>query len=249
MPQATRTFRIFVSSTFSDLKEERNALQKYVFPRLRDLAMAHGCRFQAIDLRWGVSEEAALDQQTMKICLTEIERCQKVSPRPNFVILLGDRFGWRPLPFVIPAEEFEKIRLHLSEDEKSLLCWRNDPPEGMKGWYRWDDNAVPAEYVLQPRYNGSRYKVYEIWESEVERPLVAALERAALQAGLEDEALEKYTLSATGQEIMCGAIKGKDAREHVFGFFRSISNPDEIQNSTVGRAFIEPDPENQRRQQ
>ena len=33
MPQATRTFRIFVSSTFSDLKEERNVLQKYVFPR------------------------------------------------------------------------------------------------------------------------------------------------------------------------------------------------------------------------
>jgi len=29
MAQATRTFRIFVSSTFSDLKEERNALQKY----------------------------------------------------------------------------------------------------------------------------------------------------------------------------------------------------------------------------
>ena len=33
MAHATRTFRIFVSSTFSDLKEERNALQKYVFPR------------------------------------------------------------------------------------------------------------------------------------------------------------------------------------------------------------------------
>ena len=36
MPQTTRTFRIFVSSTFSDLKAERNALQERVFPRLRD---------------------------------------------------------------------------------------------------------------------------------------------------------------------------------------------------------------------
>jgi hypothetical protein len=62
---------------FYDLKTERNALQEKVFPRLRDLAAAHGCRFQAIDLRWGVSEEASLDQQTMKICLGEIERCQK----------------------------------------------------------------------------------------------------------------------------------------------------------------------------
>ncbi len=33
MPQPTRTFRIFVSCTFSDLKEEHNALQKYAFPQ------------------------------------------------------------------------------------------------------------------------------------------------------------------------------------------------------------------------
>ena len=51
MPQATRTFRIFISSTFNDLKEERNALQEQVFPRLRELCMQHGTRFQAIDLR------------------------------------------------------------------------------------------------------------------------------------------------------------------------------------------------------
>ena len=38
MTQSSRTFRIFVSSTFSDLKAERNALQEEIFPRLRDLA-------------------------------------------------------------------------------------------------------------------------------------------------------------------------------------------------------------------
>jgi NACHT domain- and WD repeat-containing protein len=29
-------------------------------------------------MRWGVSEEAALDQQTMRICLEEIARCRRV---------------------------------------------------------------------------------------------------------------------------------------------------------------------------
>jgi len=91
MPRQSRTFRVFVSSTFSDLKAERNKLQEEVFPRLQKLCEAHGCRFQAIDLRWGVSEEAALDQQTMNICFTELRRCQEVTPRPNFIILLGDR--------------------------------------------------------------------------------------------------------------------------------------------------------------
>jgi len=37
MAQSSRTFRIFVSSTFSDLKSERNALQEKVFPRLSEL--------------------------------------------------------------------------------------------------------------------------------------------------------------------------------------------------------------------
>ena len=82
--QPSKTFRIFVSSTFDDLKKERNALQRYVFPGLRELCRQHGCRFQAIDLRWSVSEEVGLDPQTVKICLEEIKRCQHVTPRPNF---------------------------------------------------------------------------------------------------------------------------------------------------------------------
>jgi len=62
MPTATPTFRVFVSSTFEDLKAERVAL-----PKLRQLCEENGARFQAIDLRWGVRDEAALDQQTMEI--------------------------------------------------------------------------------------------------------------------------------------------------------------------------------------
>ena len=94
MAQAGRTFRLFVSSTFSDLKAERNALQQAVFPKLRELCMQHGCRFQAIDLRWGVRDEAALDQQTMAICVDEIARCQRVTPPPNF-LWQGACESWR----------------------------------------------------------------------------------------------------------------------------------------------------------
>ena len=61
MPTATRTFRVFVSSTFEDLKAERDALQRVVFPRLRKLCEANNVRFQAIYLRWGVRD--------MEICL------------------------------------------------------------------------------------------------------------------------------------------------------------------------------------
>ena len=53
---AKHVFRIFVSSTFNDLRAERNALQAEVFPRLRALCESDeiSAHFQPIDLRCGV---------------------------------------------------------------------------------------------------------------------------------------------------------------------------------------------------
>ncbi len=245
MTQSSRTFRIFISSTFSDLKQERDALQKNVFPRLRDLAMTHGFRFQAIDLRWGVSEEAALDQQTMKICLDEIDHCQKNMLKPNFLILMGDRYGWRPLPHEIPATEMQKIIKYLSPTQSQLTIWEeNDEiagiPEmaswnggqikGQYGWYRLDRNAIPEVYVLQPRPKGSIFESYTAWESEVEHPLGMALEQASRQVGFNDVELVKLFYSATGQEIFNGVLQTTDAHKHVFGFLRTINNLDSLEN-------------------
>jgi len=235
MAQEGRTFRIFVSSTFSDMKEERNALQQHVFPRLRELCERHGARFQAIDLRWGVSQQASRDQQTMNICLGEIARCQEVTPRPNFVVLLGDRYGWCPPPPQIPADEFERLLECLTTTDRRLLHWEEDGRDlgdgvemvhwdpdtgtlaGDKGWYRHDDNAVPAEYVLQPWDDYS----YEEWE-EIEGRLRWALETAAKQAGLDREAQSKYWASATHQEIAAGALQVENPQDKVFCFFRSL---------------------------
>ena len=229
MPQPSRTFRVFVSSTFSDLKAERNALQERVFPRLRELCAARGTRFQAIDLRWGVSEEAALDQQTMDICLREIARCQEVTPRPNFVVLLGDRYGWQPPPPQVPGSEFEQILHGLSDDDAGML----------HAWYRRDDNAVPPEYVLQPRERGGPYEASGSWE-RVEEWLHKTLASATEQLNLPDEDRVKYWASATHQEIVRGALRVEDAPEHVFCFFRNIEG---LPKDRSSRDFHDLDPE------
>ncbi len=62
MPQQSKIFRVFVSSTFRDMKEERWILQKDVFPKLEKFCEENGARFQAVDLRWGVNEESQLNQ-------------------------------------------------------------------------------------------------------------------------------------------------------------------------------------------
>lgn len=69
MPQQTKIFRVFISSTFNDMKAERKLLQENVFPELERFCRANGARFQAIDLRWGVNEESQRNQKTMDICL------------------------------------------------------------------------------------------------------------------------------------------------------------------------------------
>ena len=207
MPTATRTFRVFISSTFEDLKAERDALQRDVFPRLRKLCEEHGARFQAIDLRWGVRDEAAIDQQTMEICLREIERCQQTGIKPNFIVLLGERYGWRPLPARIEAEEFNKVRDRATDADKRLI----------DDWYERDENAVPPELLLKPRTGEFADK--DRW-GEVEQKLHRILRVAARDAGLAPEALIKYEASATHQEILKGLGESEEDRRHVFAFFR-----------------------------
>ena len=141
VPVSTPTFRVFVSSTFSDLIAERNLLRARVWPALRERCRARGARFQDVDLRWGVSEEAGLDQRTMDLCLGEVERCRDVSPRPNFLILLGARYGWRPLPPHIPHAEFRAIADRVGAAKTAHL----------ERWYVLDENAVPPLWDLRPR--------------------------------------------------------------------------------------------------
>ncbi len=207
-----RKFRVFLSSTFSDFTGERNALHRFVFPRLRDLALRHDARFQAIDLRWGVRDEAALDQRTMPICLSQIERCRQSTPRPNFVALVGDRLGWRPVPYALRAEDYHALRERAPPAILSLL----------EAWYQRDDNAVPPENVLQPRQRGTRFEDQRTWATEVEGPLVRFLEENAIALG--PGSCDLHLGSAVAQEIRHALHGSEEPVRHAFAFIRSIRN-------------------------
>ncbi len=46
-----RQIRVFVSSTFRDMKEERDYLVKFIFPRLRRMCEQRGVTWGEVDLR------------------------------------------------------------------------------------------------------------------------------------------------------------------------------------------------------
>jgi WD40 repeat protein len=85
---------IFISSTFDDMHAERDYLVKRVFPQLQDWCEQRKLRLVDVDLRWGITEQAAThNKNTLQICLRRIDDC-----RPFFLCFLGQRRGWMPQP-------------------------------------------------------------------------------------------------------------------------------------------------------
>jgi WD40 repeat protein len=220
----SNTFRLFISSTFSDFVAEREALQKRVFPELGKFCAERGARFQAIDLRWGITEEAQQEHDTLRICLEEVRRCQTLSPRPNFAVLLGDRYGWEPVPPRIPQEHWGRLMADAERVHRSLIRF----------CYRLDRNAVPAAYCLLDRSALTRAGLREA-------ALLSALRHAARRFRGKNRL--PYFASATHQEIALGALDTKDEEgnplhpeEHVNVYVRHIAG---LPNDASARAFID----------
>lgn len=142
--------RVFISSTFRDLQEEREHLVKKIFPEIRALCRERGVTFTEVDLRWGITEEEAEREGIIRICLDEIDRC-----RPYFIGILGERYGWTP-----PAADIEQLasdypdlndaKLHgasITEMEIQRGASRQHPTNSDALFYFRDRSATPAEFV------------------------------------------------------------------------------------------------------
>lgn len=238
MANTSKTFRLFISSTFSDFKVEREILQTKVFPEIKKYCSSKSYIFQAIDLRWGVNNEAQLDQKALDMCIKEVQSC-KTHNYPNFLIMLGDRYGWIPLPNIIEKNEFELIITNMRVEDIELL----------EDWYYEDKNQIPISYILKQRVD--EY-IDDITWLKVEKGLRDILQNAVRNLG--DNIKKKYTTSATEAEAIEGIISYSDEtpyqekllkllpelsqldNKHIFGFFRNIDK-----NTTIKDKFISHD--------
>lgn len=108
-----RHIRVFISSTFLDMQEERDVLIKKIFPQLRRICEERAATWTEVDLRWGITDEQKAEGQVLPLCLEEIRRC-----RPFFIGLLGDRYGWIPEPDSISSELIDAqpwLKQHINE--------------------------------------------------------------------------------------------------------------------------------------
>lgn len=204
--RSSRLIRLFISSTFSDMDVERCVLQDIVIPNLKKYCSEQGWQFEAIDLRWGISREAALHHKTIRICLDAIHRCQELSPRPNFFLLLGQRYGWIPVPETILAIDMEIILRYASEKEKTIL----------NEWYIYDGNEVPSCYE------------FKAGDSSVVDDVIMSLIRKCSNELNDKSFNDKYLSSATEKEIICGIFENDSFVDNVVFYARELTDlPDD----------------------
>ncbi len=207
-----RTFRLFISSTFENFGEERRILNQEVAPKMRSYCQARGYDFEIIDLRWGVSSEAALNQNTMEICLGEIRRCKEYSPRPNFLVMQGERYGWVPLPSSLSTDEYEPIFLACDGEDRKLL----------DEWYLLDENVIGGAYVLERRTG--RYVDDKVWaetEAKIRTALFSGMDKAGYGIGKKKD----FDISATEREINEGLFKNGGLAGNAIAFIRDSTRP------------------------
>ena len=106
-----RQIRLFISSTFKDMNEERDYLNNYVFPQVKKYCESRYIEFIPIDLRWGIIEDECKNGLVIASCLQEVDNA-----RPFFVGILGLRYGWMP-----KIEELNCNRPSITQNQEWLL--------------------------------------------------------------------------------------------------------------------------------
>lgn len=195
-PYPWRTVRVFISSTFRDFHAERDYLVKYVFPDLRRECERWHLHLVDVDLRWGVTQQAAESAQVVETCLSHVDEC-----RPFFLCLLGARYGWVPRTEDIPEETRTRYaqladRVGYSITHLELAHATFDPlrapcspiPAGEVFFYLRDDSALPAEDTLTDYSESER--------SEYIRSFCPAHAGEAERVGALKAAIRQYHASA-----------------------------------------------------
>ena len=149
---SNRTVRVFISSTFRDMQEERDYLVKFVFPELRKRCRERQVEFVEVDLRWGITDKQAERGETLPRCLEIINVC-----RPYFVGILGERYGWVPPKSQIPEHLFNTqswIKEHLESSVTELEIMHgvlNNPQMKHRAFFYFRDPSYVAKIPLSRR--------------------------------------------------------------------------------------------------
>lgn len=190
-----RHIRVFISSTFKRMEEEREMLINKTFPLLRRIAQERDVMLTEVDLRWGITPEQSQNGQVVEICLEEIE-----NSIPFFIGIIGDRYGWVPNESDIPEttlERYDKVNAYLKRElsvtEMEMQFGVLERPENMNAYFFIKDGndkdpEEPEHYhdklsllkdavLRNSRYPVSGYSSSEDLSEQVEKCFTSLIDR------------------------------------------------------------------------
>ena len=160
------------------------------------------------------------DHGTEELCLAEVARCAQRSDGTAFVLLSGERYGWRALPRRVPAAEMAALLRQVPAGSPVLTC--------VAAWYREDANAEPPEYLLRSLgevaadtltpaqfasfWGDAKAGLCGPVRASAQVVLATALRAAAQQAELPSHRVEAWNLSVTHKEWAAALDPGINPR-------------------------------------
>ncbi|XP_033109971.1 uncharacterized protein LOC117111194 [Anneissia japonica] len=212
-PKKRREVRVFVSSTFRDFQEEREALIKKAFRELNRLCTERGICFTYVDLRWGITKEQSEDGQTISICLREIDKC------PYFICLLGDRYGWSQKE-VLPDKLLNRT-YNVAIENHSRFNWIDS--------FRFDTSVTRLEALygaLMNKESSINRSFFYVRDNQLKEDDLKIMQE--IQADMEAKEREDKERKEKG-----GEEKEANKTEKQSG---NIENPKEDNNKTVSES-------------
>jgi hypothetical protein len=201
MEDSVCVMRSYLATTFTESANERNLFQEDVYPFIKEYARKMGVDFNNTEMRFGITKETTDDHQSNRLTLSEIERCRADSAGLTFVILLGDKYGYRPLQSVVDGEEYEEMKAKI-DDERPQFS------KTMEEWFKLDENT--GTYVLQSAADVSDWV-------EIEEKITKAFRRASL--ALPADLQMQYRRSVVEGEAEAGLFKESLRHRAVNCFF------------------------------
>ncbi|KAK3090332.1 hypothetical protein FSP39_010994 [Pinctada imbricata] len=165
---------------------------------------------------------------------------------PCIVAIIGDRYGFRPIPTEIDRDLYDTLHSlateHKLQDTKLLDTW-----------YKLDENALPPTYILQPirsqfTFYGDhspgceelRNKDTNNWQhtfQSLQNILRESVKLAFDRKFVTQDMLHNFTLSVTELEIGHGLLRVKDPKTSCLVFHREISGAMDFEDRLVQRHF------------
>lgn len=138
--------KIFISSTFKDLEEERKIIRTKIIPVLQSYANKYAVSIIPIDLSWGITDTESLSKKVLERCLLEID-----NSRPFFIGIIGVKYGWIPKETDLSTNTFalypcvrKWLNLQKSITEMEMLYGALDSEKFVDAAFYISDNIIDS---------------------------------------------------------------------------------------------------------